>query len=457
MIARFRVWLNSMQAHMIGFAFALILVVTILNVAFVVFAGSPRRSPLTVFDIARVVRGLPPAQESLANQFTRSTTNSARVPASEVERQLSRFLAKDLNLPPDDVRLYLGNRSATHFTFLRKQAALHLREGGSSPAIDGTVVAAIRQPNGMWDVRVRRSKAGLENYWNLLRLSPWLGFLVTIPLSMWFSAKLARPVRAFVRAASQVGGGKAFAVPVVGPTEIRVAANALNEMQARVRATIQERTALVGAIAHDLRTPLNSLRFRVARAPDDVRVAAENDIKQLDRLINSILEYVEGEGRALSVETIDLSSLLLSLVDDLRDRGIAIQFDPIPVQIAGDLLLLRRMFANLIDNAVRFAAHVSISLTSTATEAVVEIADDGPGMSPPDLARAFEPFFRGEPSRNRTTGGIGLGLAIAKSVAESHGGQIFLTNDAGGGLIVRVVLPTGHGKGEAPVLAGSPA
>lgn len=456
MIARLRVWLNSMQAHMIGFAFALIVVLTVINVTFVLVVGSPQRSPLTVFDISRVVRGLPPARASLADQFTRSTTAYARVPASDVERQLSNFLAKDLNLPPDDVRLYLGNRSAAHLAYMERQAALHLRDGGGSPIIDGTVVAAVRQPNGTWAVHVRRSKAGLENYWNLLRLSPWLGFLVTIPLSMWFSAKLARPVRAFVRAASQVGGGKTFAVPVVGPTEIRVAANALNEMQARVRATIQERTALVGAIAHDLRTPLNSLRFRVARAPDDVRVAAESDIKQLDRLINSILEYVEGEGRALSVETIDLSSLLLSLVDDLRDRGIAIQFEPVPVQIAGDFLLLRRMFANLIDNAVRFAAHVSISLTSTATEAVAEIADDGPGMSPPDLARAFEPFFRGEPSRNRTTGGIGLGLAIAKSVAESHGGQISLTNGPNGGLIVRVVLPTKLHEGAGPAFPGQP-
>lgn len=448
MMPRFRVWLNSMQAHMIGFAFALIVLLTAINAAIFFIVGPPQSSPLTVYDISRVVRGLPPARESLARQFTRTTATYARPPVSEVERQLSGLLAEDLNLPADDVRLYLGNRSADHLGYLKKQAALRLRDGGSSPLIYGTVVAATRQPDGTWAVRVRRSKAGFENYWNLLRLAPWFGFLVTIPLSMWFSAKLARPVRAFVRAARQVEGGKTFIVPIVGPTEIKVAANALNEMQARVRATIQERTALVGAIAHDLRTPLNSLRFRIARAPDDIRVAAESDIKQLDRLINSILEYVEGEGRALSVETIDLSSLLLSLVDDLRDRGISIQFEPAPVQIGGDFLLLRRMFANLIDNAIRFAAHVSISLTSTAAEAIVEIVDDGPGMSPPELARAFEPFFRGEPSRNRTTGGIGLGLAIAKSVAENHGGQISLANNAGGGLMVRVVLPIGRRPAE---------
>lgn len=450
MSARFRAWLNSMQAHMIGFALALIVVLTALNVAFVVLAGPPQRSPMSVYDLSRVVRGLPAAQAGLAGEFIRSTSNEARLPATEAERQLSGFLAKDLDVPADDVRLYLGNRSPAYFEYLDKQAALYARDGRGSPLIDGTVVAAVRQPSGIWNLHVRRSKAGLANYWNLLRNSPWIGFLAMIPLSMWFSAWLARPVRAFVQAASQVGGSKDYPVPVVGPTEVRVAAKALNDMQARVRAFIQERTALVGAIAHDLRTPLNNLRFRIARAPDEVRIPAENDIIQLDRLINSILEYVEGDGRALAVEPIDLTSLLQSMVDDLHDRGITVEFAAVPVQIEGDLLLLRRMFANLIDNAVKFAPHVSIALTASSAQATVEITDDGPGMSPPDMARAFEPFFRGERSRSRTTGGIGLGLAIAKSVAEGHGGEISLTSGAEGGLRVGVVLPLTHGHGALP-------
>jgi two-component system, OmpR family, sensor kinase len=450
MSARLRTWLNSMQAHMIGFALTLIVVLTALNVTFVVFAGPPQRTPMTVYDLSRVIRGLPPALDRLEGEFTRSTSKEARLPATAAERQLSGFLAQDLNLPPDHVRLYLCNRSPAYFEYLDKQAAFYARDGRGSPLIDGTVVAAVRQPSGIWNLHVRRSKAGLENYWNLLRNSPWIGFLVMIPLSMWFSAWLARPVRAFVQAASQVGGDKEYPVPVVGPTEVRVAAKALNDMQARVRAFIQERTALVGAIAHDLRTPLNNLRFRIARAPDEVRIPAEGDILQLDGLINSILDYVESDGRALAIEPIDLTSLLQSMVDDLHDRNIAIPFTAVPVQIEGDLLLLRRMFANLIDNAVKFAPHVSIALSTTPAQATVDIADDGPGMSPPDLARAFEPFFRSERSRNRTTGGIGLGLAIAKSVAEAHDGQISLSSAAAGGLRVRVTLPRKHGHDVVP-------
>ncbi|MDB5725456.1 MAG: Two-component sensor histidine kinase [Novosphingobium sp.] len=441
MIARFRVWLNSLQAHMIGFAFGVIAVMTAMSVAFVVIAGPPQRSPMTVYDISRVIRGLEPAQSGLAEQFTRSTADHARSPASAVERQLSDFLAKDLDMRPDDVRVYLGNRSPAYLDYLEKQAALYAQDGRGSPIIDGTVVAAVRQANGNWDINVRRSKAGLENYWTLLKLSPWLGFMAMIPFSMWFSTRLARPVREFALAAGRVGGRKDFPVPVAGPTEIRIAANALNDMQARIRVFIQERTALVGAIAHDLRTPLNSLRFRIARAPDDLRTAAEGDIRQLDRLINSILEYVESDGSAPSMERIDLTSLLQSLVDDLYDRGIDIALDASPVNVEGDLMLLRRLFANLIDNAVKFASRVDISLTSRPTLAIIKIADNGPGMTDADIACAFDPFFRGERSRSRATGGIGLGLSIAKSVADAHAGLIVLSNRSGGGLEVVVSLP----------------
>lgn len=441
MTARLRIWLNSMQAHMIGFAFGVIAIMTAMSVVFVVIAGPPQRSPMTIYDVSRVVRGLPPAQADLAAEFTRSVSTEARLPPSEAERHLSRVLAKNMKLPSEAVRVNLGNRSAGYFDYVERQAALYDQDGGASPILSGTVEAAVRRADGTWEIYERRSKTGLADYWNLLRASPWLGFLILIPLSMLFSAWLSRPVRVFAQAAGQVGGGKEYPVPVAGPTEIRVAAKALNEMQARIRAFVRERTALVGAIAHDLRTPLNSLRFRIARAPDDVRVPAEEDIKQLDRLIGSILDYVESGGRRLSVDTIDLTSMLQSLVDDLEDQGFAIEFEALPVNIQGDLLLLRRMFANLIDNAVKYGSRVAISLRTVADQVRVEIADDGPGLSQPDLAKAFEPFFRGEPSRNRATGGIGLGLAIARSVAEAHGGQIILSNAAGGGLVASVSLP----------------
>lgn len=443
MTERIRDWLNSVQAHMIGFAGAVIILLTVLSAGIVILASPPQLSPITIYDISRVIRGVPPAQQNLPKEFTRHKSADARFPASDVERRLSGFLAEDLGLSPDRVRIYLGNRSPTYLSYLERQAAYYSQGHRGSPVIYGTVVVGVRRADGAWDVHVRRSKNGFENVWDWLRASPWLGFLIILPFATWFSTKIARPVRAFAQAASQVGGGKEFLVPVAGPTEIRVAAKALNEMQARIRTFGRQRSALVGAIAHDLRTPLNSLRFRVAQAPDEVRIPAENDIKQLDRMIASILEYAENEARPLAIEPIDLLSLLQSMVDDRQDQGvnITINFDVGSATIEGDLLMLRRLFANLIDNAVKFASSVWVTLRSTPSQAVVTITDDGPGMTPSDQAQAFEPFFRGEPSRNRTTGGIGLGLAIAKAAVAAHGGDISLANRPSGGLQVDIVLP----------------
>ncbi len=445
MIRGFRAWLNSMQAHMIGFALGVIVVITALSISLITIAGPPQRSPMTIYDLSRVIRGLEPARTGLAQEFTRTKASHAREPASEVERQLSGFLARELKVPAADVRLYLGNRAPSHLAYVARQAALYAQDGGSSPIVQGTLIAAVRQADGTWNLYVRRSKAGFENYWQLLRASPWLGFLIVVPLSMWFSTLIARPVRAFAAAASQAGDGRReFPVPVEGPTEIRVAARALNEMQARIRDFVRERTALVGAIAHDLRTPLNNLRFRIAGAPDEVRIPAEADIRQLELLINSTLDYVESDGRILTIDPIDLGSLLESIVDDSRAQGQVAFTAAAPVRIEGDILLLRRLFANLIGNALKYASTVTVALAATPTEAIVEIRDDGPGIPPADLARAFDPFFRGERSRSRTTGGIGLGLAIVRSVAETHGGTVTLENLPAGGLLARVALPLRH-------------
>lgn len=445
MISRLRAWLNSMQAYMIGFAFSVIIVLTIVSVITVEFAGPPRRAPISIYDLARVINGEDTARVGLLGEFEKSAGPTVPVPSTFAERELSKILAADLRIPPGSVRIYMGNRSITYLDYVERQLELYKRDGKASPLISGTVVAGIRQPDGKWHVFARGSADGFLDVWLLLRASPWLGGLVLVPFSMWFSTIIARPVRAFAQAASRVGDGQQqFPVPVVGPNETRVAAIALNEMQARIRHFLRERATLVGAIAHDLRTPLHNLRFRIAGTPEKVRIAAEADILQLDQLINSILDYVENEGKALSLDAIDLTSLLQSLVDDNSDLGRNISFTGDHVRIEGDILMLRRLFSNLISNAFKFATAVTVTLSSTMSDATIQMLDDGPGMSPADLARAFEPFFRGERSRNRETGGIGLGLSIARSIAEAHSGILTLENAVGGGLLACVTLPLKH-------------
>ena len=447
MIDRIREWMNSMQAYMIGFAFSVIVVLTCVSMIIIEFTGPLRRGPLSMYELSLVVRGEEPARARLRGEFEVSLRPSARLPSTTVEQGLSKILAEDLGRPADSVRVYIGNRSITYFDYLNRQVQLYTRDGRHSPSVSGTVIAAIRQGDGRWQVFSRKSQEGFQDVWLLLRASPWMGALMLIPFSMWFSTRISRPVRAFAQAASRIEGGRQpLPVPVVGPNETRVAAKALNEMHSRILTFVRERTTLVGAIAHDLRTPLNNLRFRIAGAPDSIRAAAESDIKELDQLIDTILEYVENEGKPLAIEVLDLTSLLQSLVDDSSDIGREISLTADDVQVEGDLLMLRRLFSNLIGNAFQFANAVSVDLKGDASHATVEILDDGPGMPAADLERAFEPFFRGERSRNRGTGGIGLGLSIARSIVEAHCGDLTLENASEGGLLARAIIPVKHAR-----------
>lgn len=442
MISQVRAWLNSLQAHMIGFAFSVIILLTLIGFVVVRYAAGPLPAPVSMYDLSRVIRGAEAAHLGLRGEVKTTERLTIPAPATPVEFRLAKVLSEDLQVPAQNVRIYLGNRSPTYFDYVARQLDLYDRDGRASPLVSGDVVAAVKLPDGRWREFSRKSRDGFNDVWTLLRPSPWLGALVLIPFSMWFSTRLARPVRAFAEAASRVGDGRQqFPVPVVGPNETRIAALALNEMQARIRDFMRERTALVGAIAHDLRTPLNNLRFRIAGAPAEIRRAAEADILQLDQLISSIMDYVENDGRALSIDTVDLTSLLQSLADDKEDLGRNVSFTGDRVQVEGDIVMLRRLFSNLIDNACKFASGVVLTLSATPSHAHVEILDNGPGMPPDDLDRAFEPFFRGESSRNRETGGIGLGLSIARSIAEAHAGTLTLQNGPDGGLLARVVLP----------------
>jgi two-component system OmpR family sensor kinase len=437
-------WLNSIQVRMVGFALGVILVVTAVSIAIVQLSG-PARTPVSIYDLGKVMRGVKPAQSDLAVQFERRAVTDMPDDQSPIEARLARLLAMELGTSPDNVRFRLGNRSDTYFSYVGRQLDSYDRDGRASPILSGGITAAWRHSDGRWEVFERASRPGMRDGWQLLRASPWFGAVLVIPLGLWFGTLLARPVRTFARAARRAGDGRTeLPVPVTGPTEIRIAAEAVNEMQARIREYMRERTTLVAAIAHDLRTPLNNLRFRLATAPPAIRDPAEGDVEQLEALINAILDYVESDRKELTVELVDLTSLVQSIIDDMPATSRIEMNEVGEVKIEGDILLLRRLFSNLIANGAKFATKVEVHLRSEERQAVVEIVDNGPGMSPSDLSLAFEPFFRGERSRNRSRGGVGLGLAIVKSAVEAHGGEVTLTNRPEGGMIARVSLKNRH-------------
>ena len=301
----------------------------------------------------------------------------------------------------------------------------------------------VRQPDGRWTVIQRKPSFGLSDWQRRLAIWFALSGLAMAPVAWVFARRLTKPIQVFADAAERLGRDPgAPPLEVKGPAEIGVAARAFNEMQERLRRYVEDRTAMVGAIAHDLRTPLTRLRFRIEALPEDQRRKYASDLDQMEEMITATLAFVRDATRPGERTPLELSSLVESLCDEMAETGAATEVEPgEKVILEGDPLALRRLIANLLENAVKFGGRARARVFADAGNAVVEIDDDGPGIPPADTEKVFEPFYRREPSRSRQTGGIGLGLAVVRSIARGHGGDVSLVNRAGGGLTARVQLP----------------
>lgn len=302
---------------------------------------------------------------------------------------------------------------------------------------------AVRQADGRW--RVVRPEQGFGlNAWQQ-RIALWfvLSALAMAPVAYLFARRLSAPIRLFAEAAERLGRDpRAPPVSVEGSAEIAIATQAFNDMQERLRRYVEDRTAMVGAIAHDLRTPLTRLRFRIESAPEEVRAKMSADIDQMEEMISAALTFVRDSTKPGERTPLELSSLLESLCDEMAETGADTEVERgEKVVLEGDPVALRRLFTNLLENAVKFGGRARARVFRQTASVVVEIEDDGPGIPAADAERVFEPFYRREPSRSRRTGGIGLGLAVVRSVARAHGGDVALMNRAGGGLTARVQLP----------------
>ncbi len=301
----------------------------------------------------------------------------------------------------------------------------------------------VRRADGRWLVIGTRQPVGLSNWQKRLVLWFVLSGLAMAPVAWIFARRLSAPIKGFADAAERLGRDPtAPPLELKGPSEIAVATRAFNEMQQRLRRYVEDRTAMVGAIAHDLRTPLTRLRFRIEALPEDQRAKIASDLDQMEEMIAATLAFVRDTSRPGERTPLELSSLLESLCDEMAETGAPAEMEPgEKVVLVGDPMALRRLFANLLENAVKFGGQARARVFRDETHAIVEIDDDGPGIPPQDAEKVFEPFYRREPSRNRKTGGIGLGLAVVRSIARGHGGDVLLENRATGGLTARVLLP----------------
>jgi signal transduction histidine kinase len=274
----------------------------------------------------------------------------------------------------------------------------------------------------------------------------WLILAVVLVLcaAVWAAHRMTRPLRQFAQAADRFGVDvRAPPMPEHGSRELRRAAGAFNRMQERLRRFVDDRTMMLAAISHDLRTVLTRLRLRAEFIEDEEQQGkAIADIDEMQAMLDETLSFARDDAHEEAAIGIDLTDLLQSLCRTLADTGQAVQFDgPAHLSLQGRPVALRRAFGNLLDNALRYGERAEVSLAENNGEAVVEILDHGPGIPSEMQEKVFAPFFRLEGSRSRETGGTGLGLASARAVFHRHGGRISLHDGPAGGLLVRVILP----------------
>ena len=321
------------------------------------------------------------------------------------------------------------------------------------PFIEGDFVAALRVGSDRWVTLQPRPEA-FPNSWQR-RVLMWfaLSLAVVAPLGWIFARRLAAPLAGFAAAAEQLGRDPTSPVIVAdGPAEIGRAARAFNAMQGRLSRYITDRTAMIGAISHDLRTPLARLRFRLERASPALRREIGQDLDQMEAMITSVLAFMREDAEAGARQRVDLRSLLECVIDEAEVTGADVALEPgEPAEVEVSVLGLQRVFANLVGNALKYGDSAQVRMTTEGDETVVEIRDRGPGLDPNELERVFTPFYRGVEARTSSKQGVGLGLSSARSIVRAHGGDIRLMLP-GDGLLVQVRLPlVGSVELRAPV------
>jgi len=273
--------------------------------------------------------------------------------------------------------------------------------------------------------------------------------LVAVVLVSLLGVRLVtRPIKRLAEAADAFGRDlDSPPLEESGPAETRRAAEAFNRMQLRLRRLIAERSRALAAVSHDLRTPLTRLRLRAELVDDEaLRAQINADIDDMQAMVEATLDYLRGLGENEAVQGIDIEALLQSLVADEQALGrpVTLAGGETAIHAApyrGRLSALKRAVANLVDNAVKYGQEAQVAVVDDTDALRIVVADRGPGIAAADLERVVEPYVRLETSRSRATGGVGLGLAIARDAARLHGGELLLENRADGGLRATLILP----------------
>lgn len=313
--------------------------------------------------------------------------------------------------------------------------------------IVGHMQIALQLPDGTWIAATEpdRELATARRVRNLFILLIGLGMIAG--LSLLAARMIIRPMRRLAVAADRLGRERELTpIQKAGMPELDAIADSFNEMQQRLKRFVDERTHMLAAISHDLRTPLTRLRLFAEFVSDQQqRALVLNDIDEMEQMLRASLAFASDEARREPHSRVDVAALLISQCDTVSDAGGRVSYQgPDHTELPCQPVALRRAFSNLIDNACKYGEEAWVHLREHAGMIEVTIADRGPGIPPEQVELAFTPFRRLEGSRNRESGGVGLGLSIARDVIHGHGGSIVLEPHQPVGLLVRVRLPQPH-------------
>ena len=363
-----------------------------------------------------------------------------------------------------------GERARVIADVVRAFPAMHLQPAAATPTSNDSPDSWLRflegrlgpgyhlaiLPNASQSVAVRLPDGAVFTARLPQRFNPpWLGGPIAITimfvvlsvtlLGLWAARVLRRPLSGFAKAAESFSlEGDVATLPEKGPEEIRAVAKALNTMRARIRKLVDDRTRLLAALGHDLRTPITRLRLRSEFVGDDeLRGHMLRDLDQMKAMTDGVLSLLRDGQPREAATPIDLAISLQTICDQFGDIGHAVRYEgPAHITVTACPSDLQRAVANLVDNAVRHGAHTMVRLAATPQGVVIDVEDDGPGIPDADKEAMLEAFVRGEAARTMDDrAGFGLGLSIARAVAEAHGGGLTLRDRVPHGLIARITLP----------------
>lgn len=312
---------------------------------------------------------------------------------------------------------------------------------------DTITVAALRRPGAdNWLVASTLARPREPHFLRNLIAQTLLIYIVLIGAIALILRRITGPLAALTRRVEQFARDPAASpdarVVPQGPRDTRALIEAHNAMETRIAAMLDEKDVMLGAIGHDLKTPLAALRVRIESVDDETeRSRMATTIEDIVRTLDDILSLARVGRPSDPREPTELSALVASVVEEFEDMGEPVELgDTTRIVAPLRATWLRRAVRNLVSNALRYAGGATVTVTRENGEAVIRVEDEGPGIPESDIARMLEPFERGDPSRNRETGGAGIGLTLARAIAEQHGGSLVLANRAEGGLRAEIRL-----------------